>query len=240
MSTKTTLSLQLSHTDLLALEAVAGYNTDRITDVVAAMVKQQLDALKQQGTTVTFYNADHLDNVQPVSFNESVNGMILAMAFTDTATYSPPTISGSAILPRIYQLVGKIDDDYLVMLAGFGSRVLNGQDISQPNPLFDIRAMQECAPRFTAVRGQLGEGHLAMFPQVTPHAYMQHDLSASPVYRVPAAVMYGLPEAVKKEFNHYGGGQENFNGGHYTGRHPGGSRGSWDMNNGGMFNGRQW
>jgi hypothetical protein len=234
MSTKTTLALQLSHADLLALEAVAGYNADLIANIVTGMVKQQLDEFKQQGTTVTFYNAEHLDNVQPVSFNAAVNGMVLAMAFTDTAQYTPGGVPSSAVMPRLFQIVGKIDDDYLIMLAGFGSRVLSGQDMNHLKPIFDIEAMQKCPPQFTAVRGQLGEGQLAMFPQVLPHAYMQYDLSASPVYRVPAAAIYGLPEAVSKEFEHYGSGMPQA-GGHYTGQRPGGSLGSWDTNNG-----RKW
>jgi len=239
MSTKTTLSLQLSHTDLLALEAVAGYNTDRLADVVTGMVKTQLTQLQHSGTVLSFHSADHLDNIPAVSGRAVGAGMMLAMGFIDMAVAGAGGQLTSAVMPVLFRLIGKIDNDYLVAMTeirpnAFRRHIVNGRET-----LFTEEQLKGCTPVFTAVRGQLGEGQLAVYPQVGPHNYMQHDLSQSPVYRVPATAIYGVPDVVRQELESFGGAQAHA-GAQYTGERPGGSHGSWNTNNGGMFNGRGW
>lgn len=246
MSTKTTLSLNLSDSDLLALEAIAGHNPELIADRVTSLVEQQLSQFRYQGAVVTFHSGDHLDDLLPVSMKALANGNILALAFTTPSGVTPMPFASSPVQPVLFNVIGKIDDDYLVVPTALSSRVLSGQNSlhemftpQERKSFFDIEALADCKPAFAAMRGQLGEGHIQMFPVTAgPQAYMQHDVSTVPVYRVPASVLYDMPAEVREEFNHYGTAQyqqsPQFGGGHYNNPRSG------NMNAGGMFNGRNW
>lgn len=242
-ATKTTLNLNLSDSDLLALEAIAGHNPELIAGIVSAMVKQRLVQFKQAGTVITFHSGDHLDNVPPVSLQAVANGNILALAFVGPAIETSSQLMPFHIQPTLFTVLGKIDDDYLVTPAGVGSRIMSGQDsiAFDHKPFFDTKALSECAPAFAAQRGQFGEGHIQMFPVTTAHGYMQFDLSTMPTYRVPGSVLYGLPTEVREEFNQCAApqyqGQAHFGGyGGYQPPHGFRGRNSDQWGNGGGFN----